>query len=158
MQTHDVSYATDKHMELVHQSSNFVPAQVGEAHPTVTVVPRVQDPYAATLPQPVQHQVTTEVTPISRAQALVMKVNAVTLALALFTLAALCLLQTFTLFLWLLCASGEWVVCFVLVALLDWRETPAALSWRQSEAYLALMRREQAARLQALYGVETGRD
>jgi hypothetical protein len=41
----------------------------------------------------------------------------------------------------------------VLLAILDWRETPSAIQWRQNEGYLALMKREQTARLMALYGV-----
>jgi hypothetical protein len=54
----------------------------------------------------------------------------------------------------LLIASGEWVLCFIVLAVLDWRETPSALAWRQSEQYAQLMRREQTARLKAMYGYE----
>lgn len=158
MQTHTGSYSEPRTTDLVRLPPSFVPAQVGRVAPTIRSVAQGTDPYASTLPQPVQYRVTTQVTPISRAQALVLKVTAVTLALALFTLAALLLLNVFTFFLWVLCASGEWVFCFVLVALLDWRESPAALAWRQNEAYLDLMRREQAARLWALYGSGGGRD
>jgi hypothetical protein len=85
---------------------------------------------------------------------MVTKTTAVTIFLSLLTLAALFMLDSFTFFLWLLLASGEWVLCFLLLAVLDWRETPTALAWRQSEGYLQLMRREQEARLTALYGVK----
>jgi hypothetical protein len=95
-----------------------------------------------------------QVNPITRAQAMVQKVNTVTVALAVFTLAALFILGEFSFLLWLLIASGEWVLCFIVLAVLDWRETPSALAWRQSEQYAQLMRREQTARLKAMYGYE----
>jgi hypothetical protein len=81
------------------------------------------------------------------------KTTAVTIFLSLLTFAGLFMLDSFSFFLWLLLASGEWVCCFVLLAILDWRETPSAIQWRQNEGYLALMKREQTARLMALYGV-----
>ena len=76
------------------------------------------------------------------------------LVLSLLTLAALIMLDRLTFLLWLLLASGEWLLCFVLLAILDWRETPSAVQWRLTEGYLALMRREQTARLMTMYGVD----
>jgi hypothetical protein len=106
------------------------------------------------MPNPTQLIVKYDVTPEARAKAMLGKTTAVTVFLSLLTLAGLAMLDHLTFFLWLLLASGEWVFCFVLLAILDWRETPSAVQWRQNEAYLALMRREQTARLIALYGVD----
>jgi hypothetical protein len=81
-----------------------------------------------------------------------MKVSAVTLALAAFTLAALVMLGEFYFFLWLLLASLEWVGTFVVLAVIDYRETPAAQARMQLHRYLDMMEREQITRLRAMYG------
>ena len=85
---------------------------------------------------------------------MVKKTTALTVFLSLLTLAAMSVLGSFTFFLWLLFASSEGVLCFIVLAVLEWRENPASLAWRQSEAYLDMMRREQTARLRAMYGQE----
>jgi hypothetical protein len=130
------------------------PAPLAVARATCTVPPTIVDPYAPHSHQVAQLVTQYEANPESRAKAMVTKTTAVTLFLGLLTWAALGMLGEFTFLLWLFCASGEWVLCFIVLAVLDWRETPAAIAWRQSEGYLDLMRREQAARLQAMYGID----
>ena len=132
------------------RSIQYVPARA-EVLPPVQAVPVVSDPYAAYAPQ-VQQVIHVDITPVNRAQAMVMKVSAVTLALAVFTLAALVILGEFYFFLWLLLASLEWVGTFVILAVIDYRETPAAQARMQLQRYLDMMEREQIARLRAMYG------
>lgn len=112
----------------------------------------VIDPYAAGLPQPVQYVVKHESNPQSRAAAMLVKTSAVTIALAVFTGAAMMMLDSFGFFAWLVLASLEWVLCFLTLAVLDWREHPSAITWNASNRYLDMMEKEQAARLKALYG------
>jgi hypothetical protein len=114
----------------------------------------IVDPYAPTYPQPVQYLVHHEYSPISRAQAMIIKASAVTLFLSILTAAAMIMLDSWSFFAWLLLASFEWVLCFILLAVLDWRETPSALAWKMSDDFKDLMQREQRARLKRLYGYE----
>lgn len=93
-------------------------------------------------------------TPITRAKALIGKATAATVALGLLTAAAMVMLSDFFFFLWLFLASLEWVVCFLALAVLDFRETPASVTHKKIDGYLALMAREQRARLKKLYGYE----
>jgi hypothetical protein len=130
----------------------YVPAHA-EVLPPVQAVPSVSDPYAPYTPQ-VQQIIQVDVTPVSRARAMVMKVNMVTLALALFTLAAMIVLDSFFFFLWLMLASLEWVGTFIILAIIDYRETPAAQARMHLTRYLDMMEREQIARLRAMYGKE----
>ena len=132
--------------------ASYVPAR-SELLPAVQAVPAISDPYAPYIPQ-VQQVIHVDVTPINRAQAMVMRVNAVTAALAVFTLAALVMLDSFYYFLWLLLASVEWVGTFIVLAVIDYRETPAAQARMQLSRYLDMMEREQIARLRAMYGKE----
>jgi hypothetical protein len=152
-QARTISYEEQQAMGLVSRPTTFVPATTGEVLPPVRAVPAVSDPYVESMPQ-VQQVVHVDVTPIPRAQAMVMKVNAVTVALAVLTLAAMIVLGEFYFFIWLLLASAEWVVTFVVLAVLDYRETPAAQSRMQMKRYLTMMEREQKARLCAMYGKE----
>ena len=135
-----------------HRGSCYVSAR-SEVLPPVQAVPPVSDPYAPNIPQ-VQQIIKVDVTPISRAQAMVMKVSAVTVALATLTLAALIMLDSFYFFLWLLLASIEWVVTFIVLAVIDYRETPSAHARLHLQRYLDMMDREQIARLRAMYGKE----
>lgn len=130
--------------------SNFVPAE------RVTVLPshhEVHDPYAMTpaleAAQMVSHH---HYHPKDRAVAMVFKTSTVTIFLAVLTLAGLFMLDSWGFFLWLLLASLEWCAVFALLAVLDWRETPAAHVWHKTDIYADLMQREQRARLKALYG------
>lgn len=124
----------------------------------VTVLPshhEVHDPYAMTpaleSAQMVSHH---HYHPKDRAVAMVMKTSAVTVFLALLTLAALIMLHGWGFFLWLFLASLEWCAVFAFLAILDWRETPAAHVWHKTDIYADLMQREQRARLKSLYGYE----
>jgi hypothetical protein len=92
--------------------------------------------------------------PITRAQGLLLKTSAATLALAFLTLAGMIMLSQFAFFLWLLLASLEWVVCFLALAVLDWREHPSAIRWRWTNGLIDIMQDEQRRRLDAQYGVE----
>jgi hypothetical protein len=148
-----ISREEQETMGLLHRSNTFVPARAGEVLPPVQHVPTVYDPYVESMPQ-VQQIVHVDVTPIPRAQAMVMKVNVVTLAMAVLTLAAMVMLGEFYFFLWLMLASAEWVGTFIVLAVLDYRETPAAQSRMQMNRYLNMMEREQKARLRAMYGKE----
>jgi hypothetical protein len=85
---------------------------------------------------------------------MLIKTSAVTVFLSILTAAALFVLDHWSFLGWILLASLEWVFCFVLLAVLDWRETPAALAWKLSNDYKAMMEREQRARLKRLYGYE----
>jgi hypothetical protein len=94
-------------------------------------------------------------TPDSRAVAMLKKTTAVTIALALLTGAAMIVfVDDFLFFWWLLIASAEWVGCFVLLAILDFRETPAAHVRQKTAIFGDLMKREQRARLKSLYGYD----
>lgn len=131
--------------------ANFVPPD------KMTVLPshHVSDPYAmAPALESVQMVSHHHYRPIDRMWAMVGKTSAVTVFLALMTAAAMILLSGWFFFWWLLIASFEWVAVFALLAILDWRETPAAATWHKTDIYADLMRREQRARLKALYGYE----
>ncbi len=141
------------------QEQRFVKAEIV---PTAHKIPNsITDPYAAGNVSPVQFIVKHEVTPESRAKAMVTKTHQVTIFLALMTGAAMYVMQlyplhwaTLTIFmLWLALASLEWLAAFALLAVLDWKETPSALEWKRSEDYMDLMRREQKARLMTVYGL-----
>lgn len=148
-----ISRAEQQETGLVRYPSNFVAPQPVQAYP-MPVRHEVSDPYAANAPQPVQYIVTHNYTSQGRAHSVLLRTSAVTVALAILTAAAMVMLDGWGFFAWLLLASVEWVFCFVVVSVLDWRETPAALTWKQSNDYMDLMRTEQAARLKALYDYE----
>lgn len=132
--------------------SNFVAPLQGEVLPAVRNVPAVVDPYAGNLPQPVSQVVRYDVTPESRARSMTMKVHQVTIFLAVLTGAAMLMLTEFSFLWWLLLASGEWIAVFIILAIIDYREQPAALSRMTADRYLGMMEREQRARLRAMYG------
>ena len=115
----------------------------------------VIDPYAnsAALAQADMRSVHTY-TPIDRAWSMLVKTTAVTVALAMLTMAALFMLDSWTFLAWIFLASVEWCAVFCWLALLDFRETPAAHLRQKTQGYLELMRTEQKARLWKLYGWE----
>jgi len=121
----------------------------------------IVDPYAEHHGSPVQFVSHFQADPETRATALIRKSNTVTLFLALLTGALMYVMQLYPMdagtlvifFLWLVIASAEWLAAFALLAVLDWKETPSALEWRRTDGYLALMKREQSARLMTLYGL-----
>jgi hypothetical protein len=132
--------------------STFVPefrqrAEIVPQQPTAQV-----DPYAAHLPQPVQHVTRYDASPTSRAQAMVMKVHQVTIFLAIMTGAGMAVLTEWSFMLWLLFASLEWVAVFVVLAVIDYREQPSSQSRMVADRYIRMMEREQEARLRWQYG------
>lgn len=137
-------------LRRIQRPANFVQPD------RVTVLPshhEVHDPYAMTpaleSAQMVSHH---HYHPIDRAKSMLVKTSAVTVFLALLTMAAMFMFNGWAFFLWLFLASLEWVGVFALLAILDWRETPAAHVWHKTDIYADLMQREQRARLKALYG------
>jgi hypothetical protein len=114
----------------------------------------IVDPYASSYPPPLHYIVRHEYSPITRSYSMLIKTSAVTLFLSILTGAAMLMLDHWSFLAWLLLASLEWVFCFVLLAMLDWQETPSALAWKMSNDYMILMEREQRARLKRLYGYE----
>lgn len=133
--------------------SNFVEPGRMEVLPPARPMPVPTDPYAMAI-APVQQIVKYESSPEQRARAMVMKVHQVTVALAVLTGAALYGFGQFYLFWWLIAASLEWVVVFVVLAIIDYRETPSAQQRHQTDRLLDMMDREQQARLRATYGVD----
>lgn len=131
----------------------------GEVLPAVRSVPNVVDPYAQSMPVTVQQVVKFEATPITRAQAMTMKAREITIFLGVLTACVMYIFQLypqtwqmFALFvLWSAFVSLEWCVLFALLAILDYRETPAAQNRQQMSAYIDMMKREQYHRLRAMY-------
>ena len=148
-----VSFEEQQAMGLTRgRQSNFVPAERMEILPPVRSVPQVVDPYAPSMPV-VQQVAKFEANPITRAQAMTMKTHQITIALAILSAAAMVMLKNeFYFFWWLLLASIEWVATFVFLAVIDYRETPAAQNRTQMTAYIKMMDREQRNRLKAMYG------
>lgn len=161
MNKHQQRTAQDYEEETGHSLTVYQPQMPSTFVPPdrVTIVPsrhEVIDPYAhapgletATL---VSHY---NANPGSRAWAMLIKTSGVTIFLALLTGAAMVVFASdFYFFSWLALASLEWIVCFFLLAIFDFRETPAAHVRQKLDGYLDLMRREQRARLKHLYGYE----
>lgn len=124
-----------------------------EEQPIVQRTPQpLVDPYAAYLPQSVQQVVKYEITPESRGRALATKTHQVTAFLSVMTLAAMFMLGEWSFLLWLLFASGEWIVTFAFLAILDYREQPQSVARMTADRYIRMMEKEQAARLRAQYG------
>jgi hypothetical protein len=141
-----------------YPAKNYVALQ-GEIMPPIRHMPNVIDPYAQAMPQAAQHIANYEATPITRAQAMRMKIRDITLFLAVLTGAAMYAFQlypatwqTFGIFmLWLMFACTEGLLTFIVLAILDYRETPSAQNRQQMTGYLRMMEREQAHRLRAMY-------
>jgi len=150
----------EKRPNRYDQGLNMVkPQPQAEILPPVRNVPAVVDPYAAAMPQTVQNIVRYDATPITRAQAMTMKVHQVTLFLAILTGALMLVLQWYpadwtglaVFFLWIALASVEWIAVFCMLAILDYKETPAAQNRMQMKAYINMMQTEQYHRLRAMY-------
>lgn len=90
--------------------------------------------------------------PITRGVSILIKTTAITFFLAALTLAGLAMLDSLTFFFWMFLASLEWVICFLYLAYKDWQEHPSAIRWTWTQGLLAMMEREQEARLRAQYG------
>lgn len=148
-----INYAEQQETGIVKRTGNFVAPVPAQVYP-MPAKHEIIDPYAAHAPQPVQYIVQHEYTSMGRAHSVLLRTSAVTVAMAILTAAAMFMLDGWAFFGWIFLASIEWVLCFLVVSVLDWRETPSALTWKQSDDYMELMRTEQAARLKALYNFE----
>jgi hypothetical protein len=92
--------------------------------------------------------------PVSRGKGMFIKASSITLAMAVLTVAALWALDSLSFMVWLLIASFEWVACFLVLAVLDWREHPSYIRKRWTDGLLGMMQEEQRRRLNAQYGEE----
>jgi hypothetical protein len=90
--------------------------------------------------------------PVSRGKALFIKTMGISLFLWGLTIAALAMNEMLSFMMWLLWASIEGGICFLVLAYLDWREHPSAIRWQWTQGLLGMMEREQEARLRAQYG------
>lgn len=90
--------------------------------------------------------------PEQRARSLLVKTSAVSSALAVSTLAAMFVLGEVLFFVWLAMASIEFCIVFVVLAMWDWKETPASQQHKALDTTLRMMEREQKTRLKAQYG------
>lgn len=139
--------------------SSFVAEVLPPASRPLKNAPVVVDPYIAHLPQSVQQVVKTESNPITRARAMVIKTHLVTVFMALLTLAVMLVTSWYPhdagglliFMIWIGVASLEWLAAFAMLAILDYKETPAAQAWYQMKAYVRFMRDEQQHRLRMLY-------
>lgn len=148
-----VSLEEQEQAGLARRNTTYVPARVTPERRTMPV----QSPASGALGELVGGMMAEARTihhadPVSRGKALLIKATAITVALGLFTLAALAVLDILNFMIWLLLASVEWVICFLYLAYNDWREHPSAIRWQWTQGLLGMMEREQEARLQAQYG------
>lgn len=154
-QARTITRAEQEELDLIprRNANSYVAPMPAQVYP-MPARHEIVDPYAAHAPQPVQYLVTHNYTSEGRARSVLLRTSAVTVALAILTACAMAMLENWAFLLWLFIASVEWVICFYFVSKFDWKETPAALTWKQSDDYMELMRNEQAARLKTLYGYE----
>ncbi len=110
------------------------------------------DPYLVHLPQTVQQITKSESTPETRATALIRKSHQVTAFLAILTGASMFMLTEWSFLLWLALASAEWIVAFIILAVIDYRETPAAQARMTANRVLDMMERQQKTVLTDEYG------
>ena len=159
-----VSYQEQLDMGLIRvndrHGSRYVQADVlPPAAKPIPNAPVVVDPYANHAPQMVQQVVKSESNPITRAQAMVLKTHLVTSFMALLTLAVMLVTSWYPqnanglliFLIWIGVASLEWLAAFVMLAILDYKETPAAQAWYQMKSYVGMMGKEQDHRLRAMY-------
>ena len=157
-----VTYQEQIEMGLIRKRQPFVAPLQGEVLPPVKHIPNVPivvDPYAQHAPQAVQQVVKSESDPITRARAMVMKTHLVTAFMALLTLAVMLVTSWYPqnagamliFMIWIGVASLEWLAAFVMLAVLDYKETPAAQAWYQMKSYVRFMGNEQEHRLRAMY-------
>jgi len=153
MNDNRITIEEQESMGLVRRSGgNFVAPLRGEVLPPQRQAPVVIDPYAATIPVTVQQITKYEMDPITRAKAMTMKVHTITIFFAILTAALMYMYSDEFVFLaWLALASLEWIGVFVFLAIVDYRETPAAQNRTQMEAYLKMMSKEQDHRLRHIY-------
>jgi hypothetical protein len=148
-----VSLNEQEQLGLVRKGSTYVaPARSVQAYP-------VQSPASGALGELVGGMMAEARTihyadPVSRGKAMLLKTLGISLFLWGLTIAALALTDGLSFMLWLLWASIEGGVCFLVLAVLDWREHPSAIRWQWTQGLLGMMKEEQRRRLNAQYGEE----
>jgi len=159
-----ISYESQIEQGLIRvndrHGSRYVQAEVlpPVARP-IPSAPIIVDPYAAHSPQIVQQVAKSESDPITRARAMVLKTHLITGFMAMLTGASMIALQWYPqdangliiFLIWIGVASLEWLASFVMLAILDYKETPAAQAWYQMKSYVRFMGKEQDHRLRMMY-------
>lgn len=129
----------------------------------ITPVRRVStnvEPYLTHAPLDVRQVQTTSTSAVDRADALIKKVSMVTLFLAILTGALMVVMSWYppdytalgVFFLWVVFAASEWAAVFCLLAILDYRETPASLNRLQWKSLSKIMDREHRNKMRSMYG------
>lgn len=134
-----------------------VPMEGPITPPMVVKIPEVVEPYANSVPVQARDSHTAD--PITRTDAMTRKVHLVTVFLSILTGCLMAIMgwfpkdwpELFIFALWLVIASGEWLLAFILIAYLDYKETPAAINWFLARNYMGMMHKEQHHRLRAMY-------
>jgi hypothetical protein len=153
-----VSYEEQIEAGLIRKRATFVPPVRDEIVRKVASVPVVVEPYAEAA-MPAQVVAEYHADPITRYKAMQGKVREVGLFLSLLTGALMLVMQWYpssydalsVFLLWLALASGEWVALFVMLSILDYKETPAAQNWYKMKALVRFMGKEQDHRLREMY-------
>jgi hypothetical protein len=135
-----------------HINGEIVPAPT--SHP---ISAKSSDPYAPYAHAMEGVRTVYQADPISRGAALLLKTLGVSLFLWGLTLAALAMLDSLSFMVWLFFAGVEGFACFVVFAVLDYREQPMAIRAQLAAGFLQLMQNEQTVRQIATYGIDTVR-
>lgn len=149
-----------KKVNRYDQGLNMVkPEAKAEILPPVRSIPQVVDPYASNMPETIQIVAHHKSDDAGRTQALVRKAREITMVVGLLTGAVM---YAFTLYpqawggfavfvLWCVFALTEWLAAFIILAVLDYKETPAAQNRYQMKNMMRMAWREQTHRLRAMY-------
>jgi len=151
-----VTYEEQKNSGLIRDNSSIYGKNFVSAEPIR--YQNIVDPYTKDIPQPIQMIDKHTSDPIMRSKALVYKTHAITIFMSVMTGASMVALEwypskyTLIIFMvWIGIASLEWVVIFIAMSILDYKETPSSISWFQMKKYLYMMQDEHQHRLRALY-------
>jgi hypothetical protein len=153
-----VSYEEQEAAGLIRKRQTFVPPAKQEIVRKVTSIPVVVDPYVESA-MPAEMVTQYHADPITRYKAMVGKANSVSVFLGLLTGAFMLVFQwyphdldgLYVMLLWLGLASLEWVLLFVMLAVIDYKETPSAQNWYKMKALVRFMGKEQDHRLREMY-------
>lgn len=120
--------------------------------------PAQVDPYAQAASE--MHEVRALYThdPVSRGKAMFIKTMGISLFLWGLTLAGLALLDSLSFMVWLLWASLEGGIIFIVLAWIDHKEHPLSVRAKLADGFLGIMRREQSMRHVATYGADLVRE
>lgn len=141
----------------------WVPAQV-EGKPVAAIAYRApEQPIMAPGPDNIQQQVVYTVTPGARADALIKRLVGWSIPLTILTGLAMYIfslypatLATLAIFaLWMALALTETLIVFLVLSIIDYRETPAAQNRLAMNKAIRMMAIEQGMRLIGTYGEET---